>query len=465
MARSEAARAEILSGKLDPAAEAIAAAQAGDFGLIENHDISTQIRGVICHTPNGGAPAVRFSLAVSHAIGREEAALIAYTQTYNRTLVSQPAYGDADLCRVSSPADTFRSYDVTWVTRPARPVTSPPRNLHEAARRGDAEQVRRFLATTPVDRLDRLGMSPLAWAVARGNDSAISTLLDAGADPLTGSQSVSALRWAAALGRQAKFTQLLRWISPEMEARHWGKDRVWPAEYLEAAVGSGNVAIVRAIRTRPHYPVRELWPPLPNAEVLELALQDNSLRLANRLLDASLGRPAVRPDLVKLALKHGVDPNAVRNYESPLTTASNGIYPGTPEAVRLLLEAGADPNLMAHRDRPVWIAVRAMTLDRDRDEHDERALAIFQQLVKAGADLNLPDWQGRPGAWQLLFPLAYAPTKLAPSYDTPRLLELVVQNGADLNAEWNGKRMLALVEAQAGRESELAVTLRRLGAR
>lgn len=42
---------------------------------------------------------------------------------------------------------------------------------------------------------------------------------------------------------------------------------------------------------------------------------------------------------------------------------------------------------------------------------------------------------------------------------------MLVQNGLDLNVVWKGKRILPLVEAQAGADSELAVTLWRLGAR
>lgn len=48
---------------------------------------------------------------------------------------------------------------------------------------------------------------------------------------------------------------------------------------------------------------------------------------------------------------------------------------------------------------------------------------------------------------------------------TPELLEILVRSGMDLNVEWNGKRVLGLVEAQAGRTSEFASTLRRLGVR
>jgi len=60
---------------------------------------------------------------------------------------------------------------------------------------------------------------------------------------------------------------------------------------------------------------------------------------------------------------------------------------------------------------------------------------------------------------------SYAPEELDARSVTPERLEILVRSGMDLNVEWNGKRVLGLVEAQAGRTSELADTLRRLGAR
>ena len=64
-----------------------------------------------------------------------------------------------------------------------------------------------------------------------------------------------------------------------------------------------------------------------------------------------------------------------------------------------------------------------------------------------------------------MFPYGYDHTKLDASFVTPELLEMLVSNGMDVNAEWNGKRVLGPVEAQAGRDSELARTLRKLGAK
>jgi hypothetical protein len=99
------------------------------------------------------------------------------------------------------------------------------------------------------------------------------------------------------------------------------------------------------------------------------------------------------------------------------------------------------------------------------DEIDARATAIFHRLRAAGADINLPDAEGVPPILALLFPYRREHRTLDAGYVTPALLEMLVNAGLDLNARWHGERVLGLVEAQAGRNSELAVTLRRFGAR
>lgn len=123
----------------------------------------------------------------------------------------------------------------------------------------------------------------------------------------------------------------------------------------------------------------------------------------------------------------------------------------------------SEPN--GHQERPIWAAIRNLKRYDQFSDLDRRAEAIFHRLVAAGADLNLPDGQGRPPIWKLLFMRSYAPEELDARSVTPERLEILVRSGMDLNVEWNGKRVLGLVEAQAGRTSELADTLRRLGAR
>lgn len=463
-------RARAVEGKADPGADAMAAARLGRFGLILVGGPRSAVRppGVMCFTPYQSAPEKAAFFERGDVIGPEESALSGYAAAYNRVLVRQSNYRDADLCRELTPADAALDWRTPLIDRAARTVAGPSRDLHDAARRGGARAVKRFLKTTPVDKLDSLGMSALSWAVARDNQPAVDILLRAGADPLAGDQArgLGALYWAVALGREAAFDRLLGRLTPRVEEQYWGPERTWPADYIAAAVWSNRPAMVRAVRAHPHKPLQPwaVGSPLPGAPSLEVALQDAPPGLANELLARAL-KEGNRLDLVSLALAHGADPNALVSYETPLSLAATGIPEGSPEAVSLLIKAGADVNLMAHRRRPVWVSVGVMKLNAKQDEFDDRALSIFHRLVASGADLNLPDWQGRPPAWTLLFPYTSAHDTLDASYVTPMLLELLVSNGLNLNAEWKGKRLLGAVEAQAGRESELARSLRRLGAR
>ena len=113
---------------------------------------------------------------------------------------------------------------------------------------------------------------------------------------------------------------------------------------------------------------------------------------------------------------------------------------------------------------PIENLVGSMSIDGGRGQWTARARAIFLRLVAAGARLDLPDDQGRPPISFVLFPTRWDHWKLDSSV-TPELVELLAGHGMDVNATWEGKRVLSAVERQAGRESPLALTLRRLGAR
>ena len=105
-----------------------------------------------------------------------------------------------------------------------------------------------------------------------------------------------------------------------------------------------------------------------------------------------------------------------------------------------------------------------MRIDGERGEWAARARSIFLTLVAAGARLDLPDDQGRPPISFVLFPARWGHWELDERVP-PELIELLVKHGVDVNAMWEGKRVLAAVEEQSGRDSPLATTLRRLGAR
>jgi ankyrin repeat protein len=443
------------------------AAKEDVFGLIGTGDarFSSLPAGAICFTPGGQAPLTLTSYGHGDYITAEVSAHVRYAAAYNRALVERPDYPYRDLCRARTDADNeIRIDEPKLITKPARAVSAPPRDLFEAARRGSSRDLSRHLDSSSVNVSDSVGMTALAWAVARDNRAAIDLLLSAGANPwLAGrtrmhGETEGAAFWAAALGRGDLFARLAELPGRPFES--------WSPTYLSAALAGGDPAILKHMLAERHEDIRleYLRSPLPSAAMFELALKRHP-DLAQPLLFEAMGHPGDRPDLVRLALARGANPNAVKDYESPLAKAAKGLESRSVEIVDLLLKAGADPNMPSHRTRPVWEAVRMLTLDGKVDEFDRRATAIFHRLVAAGADLKQPNWQGLPPIWFLLFPYSYDHGTLDASFITPPLLEMLVQNGMDVNAEWNGRRVLGPVEAQAGRDSELAQTLRRLGAR
>ncbi len=414
--------------------------------------------GLTCFTPYGRPPRILAELPHGDVIDEAVTRWTGYARTYNRTLVDHPAYPDPDLCRAVTDEEARSGFEAK-PDRDARAVTSPVRTLHQAARRGSRQEVERLLASADVNAADNLGMTPLAWAAARGNGPALDALLAAGADPWLGdaAQRTGAIYWAAALGRRELFERLARIGGRPFER--------WPSLYLGAAVSSGEVGIVEHMVAEPHEPLRLETVharPLPAASAFVPVLRGDRA-LADRLLARAADHDR-RVDLVRVALEHGADPNAVGAYETALGLAAKGIGEESVEIVDLLLRAGADPNRVSHRTRPIWYAVTSMRIDRERGEWTARARAIFQRLVAAGARLDLPDDEGRPPISFVLFPGRGRHWELD-SGVPPELLELIAAHGVDVNATWEGRRVLSAVEEQAGRNSPLAGTLRRLGAR
>lgn len=440
----------------DPAEDALEAARRGVFGLILISHRRTRTPGVICFTPYGEPPE---SLATDHqgcTRDEEQLAWENYAERYNRALVEAPNYPHADLCRPALPGEPMPT-DASGAATPARSVDRPATTLHEAARRGTAAEVDRLLIQE-VNALDALGMTPLAWAVARDNAEAVDRLLAAGADPwLSGRGREDAVFWAARLPRRDTFARL-----ESMPGRPFAR---WPAEHLAAAARGGDGAIIARMLAQPHEPclMRLLGGSLPATDALEpiLAREPEG---ANLLLATALGYPQDRPDLVALALRHGADPDSPGGGHfvgTTLCAVSDGIAAASVEMVGMLLEAGADPNLSSHGKRPVWIALSSMRTGASAAVR-ERSERILARLLDAGADVNRTDHAGVPAAWLLLCPDGNH-EKLDTASLSLSVLERLVRSGLDVESGWRGKRLLEAVDAQAGANSALARTLRGLG--
>lgn len=458
----------------DPRADAAVAIRLGDFRLIGAGQFGGPYpAGITCFTPGGVSDGLLSSIATGDYMTPEVARLRAYAAAYNLAIVASPDFPAADICRPAGDGDPRVYPGVVVTDRPARVVTGPVHSLHEAARRGSADDVRKFLATTSVAAIDGTGMTALAWATARGNAPAIDALLDAGADPWEAGDfhGWNAVYWATATGRQAIFDRLRHYPRPQ-------RLHDWQSADLAAAMQSGNVAIVETILREPHQP---LSPPYFGYVLPTVAAVEPILRAQPDLADALLvetldGHDDIRLDLVQLALRYHADPNvtSIGRESTPLGNAAHGYYDGSDQAVDLLLKAGADANRPADHIHSrfavpaIWVAVNSMSSGSrntagmaaiyDRQER------IVKRLAAAGADLNQADREGKPPIWFLLTPTVGLPESIAAMPTMPDVLHLLARLGMDPNARWKGRTILPLVEKQLGSSHPIAVTLRELGA-
>jgi ankyrin repeat protein len=450
--------------------DAARAIKASNFGLILVGPFGLPI-GTSCYTPYGRPNKVLSEWRMGDVITPEFARETAYAQEYNTAIVESAAYPDADICRAQLPGDPRVDRGPPLVNRAARTVVRPIMTLHEAARRGDAQDIRTFLAKTPVDTPDGNSMTALAWAAARGNVPAIQVLLEHGASVGRSGEGAhsSAIYWAVATGR-ANILKLL--VRQSSEAR----PKTWPASYLIAAANSGKPEVLQILMDdlyeRPDND-RIFDRGMPEQEILKLLLARHVTGFADSLLFRSLENhdaETLRLDLISMAIAYGANPNTTRRYgETPLGLASHGFHEGSIEASDLLLKAGAAVNQPSEERplmprRPVWNAVNTMLLGTS-DETCLRARAIFERLVAAGADLRLLDENSKPPVWFLVTPYRRHPEQIEAQPELAKLLPMLVASGMDVNATWQGRTVLPLVEQQLGRDTPIAVVLRTLGAK
>lgn len=461
----------------NPKADAAKAIAAGDFRLIVAGQYVGLPLGVTCFTPDGRPNGELSRYQHGDAITPILAAQLKYIRDYNVAIVESAAYPDSDICRVARDNDPRMNFGAPLVSKPVALVIGPVRSLYEAARRGDAADVRRLLSVSPartIDKVDGTGMTALAWAVARGNKPVVDELLLRGADPWAGEapNSHSAVYWAAATGRADDFDRLTRGAKP-----NWWQN--WAHPYLAAAVYSGNAEIVRTMILAGYEPIVAsafLVRGPPPAAAVEPLLREKVPGLADAALFTAL-RPwntnNIPIDLVRVALQSGASPNATHEYgETALGLVSHAYYVGSLEAVDLLLAAGADPNLQSpevpvNPQRPFWIAVGTMSLITARGATYDRAFAIAKRLLAAGANLKLTNNQEKPPIWFLLTPMRGGGREEQVA-DSPALVELIpvlVRMGVNPNAKWRGKKIFPLVRLQLGDASTLAQALKSAGAR
>jgi ankyrin repeat protein len=193
--------------------------------------------------------------------------------------------------------------------------------IHDAAREGRLEDVRRILAATPAAAIERDagGFLPIVYAAFAGSTEIVRMLIEHGADPeaTSGRDKVRALHMAAAGGRVA--------VIRELHARAVGLDARDSNEGLAAihyATLFGNADAV--------------------ATLLEVGADgDVTNKRGGRAIEAACEQanlPIVRMLIEKYSHPNRITPNGNSLLHIAIRT-------GSLELVQLLLAAGADPHV------------------------------------------------------------------------------------------------------------------------
>lgn len=345
-----------------------------------------------------------------------------------------------------------------------------------------------------VDSPDLDGMTPLAYAAENAHDDLVEKLLALGADPTTGGKDgLTPLHRAAGKGHAAAVRILLNaGVDPLIKTwpvlRSWDCVEHWFEDFTEEqAEENRETALAHAFASDDQEVVSAFMPFVPPDEINKCLHRVRAVENVKAILDtgkadvdcfrsgSTVLYDAVRArnlDVVKLLLEHGADPtkrcDADRfqssdgeiTMEMPQPHRERGPTPlhgfagisyerrvvsdkdkeTAAECLRVLIEAGADVNATMDKNgygqnmTPLHLAVQKTESFVYWGSMDQSEEILTELLLSAGANPNAKTRNGNT-------PLHLAnPEKVRP-------LELLVQNGADINAvnAWGRTPILEII--------------------
>ena len=279
------------------------------------------------------------------------------------------------------------------ILRSRHPTT--PLHVAAAVARDPAVITALVQAGADVDARDNGDYTPLQGAAASGTPGVVRALLEAGAKVDARPRRFQ-LGWSRGSG------------GTSLHAAAGNPD----AEVAAALIEAGADPNARGVRgeTPLHNAARNRNPAV--AELLLEAGADvnaRTFRGISPLHRAASWNP--NPDVLAVLLEAGADVHARGWYSTatdppgrltPLHSAAN--WTRNPEIVTMLVAAGADPDGGEARDSLARSPVRMAAFGQD--------VAVLEALLRAGANLDLPDWQGRTVLHRAAMQSPYAFPKL-----------------------------------------------------
>jgi ankyrin repeat protein len=317
-------------------------------------------------------------------------------------------------------------------------------------------------ARASLDRYDwHLGYSPLGMAISRGHVDLVRFLLDAGANPRTGSLTITALGLAAEQG-EAEIIQMLLprgidvnepvgqdgWTALLSAIKHGHRSVVQLLVTAGANVNiwsRGETPILLAAKCEEREIYNYLYPLIGTAlrlcadrdgEQLLQTTRKRRIREQNRPVEKFI-EVATAGNIyeVNRAIEFGIEIDAIGACGHTALMAA--AYYGHRSIIKVLLAAGADPNLLSDGYDGLGFGMTALMFAASSFFASDRHL-VAKQLVTAGADVNQ---QGAGGKTAIMY------AALAGSgYRT--CVETLISAGADLDLrDDRGHTVLSLVAA------------------
>jgi ankyrin repeat protein len=311
-------------------------------------------------------------------------------------------------------------------------------SLHCASIEGSNKCVKVLLgAGADPNCIDNLNSSPLSCAIMRTNYKVAECLINAGSDVNLKCEGTTPLHLAASYG-DIFGTILLVGHGADVNAAN--KDGCTPLHFVCL---SGQTAVEMQELFREYSEYHEKIYISYNGEDCAKELLQNVANVNQKDIKGCtplhLACQKKRSNLIRIFLENGADINALNNIkQTPLHVC---LAVGNIEDVELLLESGADLNITdVFGKTPLMCAMDWI--------HSEGIinLAILEQLVKLGANLDSPDQK----TWTLLH--------RASNEGNTEVVKFLLKNGADTESK-NLLGCTPLFLACAGNHKEIVALL------
>ena len=252
--------------------------------------------------------------------------------------------------------------------------------LAGAARTGDLEAIKQYIADGADVNALHLDMPPLAWAAVGGQTKAVRLLIESGADVNTRSKDGDTPLHGAAFFGKTDVVKLLLENGADVQTRN--NDGATPIDALsvdwETTTFIGNLVGID-IKAEEIAAIKE-----GRSEIAKLFGVDYVLKETDISLPQSLSAAAFTGNAAAMeqALTDGADPNT-KDPQSGSTLLATAALMGHTEVVALLLEHGADVNA---RSQDGGTALHAAAF-LGRAE-------VVKRLLEKGADATLRNNMG-----------------------------------------------------------------------